>query len=967
MTTQRRISKYQSLKCRQTIAASPATAPNVFDEFIFRDKASPGRSSDRGCTGCLFPECQPCTYPSLQVKGHNRLEVVLDLDERHLLHLQQVFPIWNDIKNQAMIHDGRVEFQTKNSGYGGNDSNPRRASVKCYNCNARGHYARDCPKPKVHDVKYFKEQLLLEMKYESGGTLNDEENDFMLDYACANETLEELIVANLEGEDFVTAPRDPNLYTIFIFKLAASSPTLEFLWAEAIATAYFTQNRSLIHTRYNKTPYELIKEVSDDSATNTLNNEDTPSSSSITVEEDEAPQIVTSLEEPISNEATTPVSDENANEQVQEDIATFNDNDFFNLFHSPVLYTNAEMCMCVLTVSTTKLKNIKEAMIDHNWIESMQDELNWFKRLDVWELVERPVGRNIIAVKWLWKNKTNAENMVIRNKSRLVAKGYGQEEGIDFEESFAPVTKLKVFRIFVAYAAHKNFPTYQMDVTMTFLNGSLKEDVFESGFKLIAYLDADHAGCNDDCKSTSEDIRFLGDKLVSWSSKNAIAISCNLVQHPRTKHINILYHFIKEHVEKVIIMNLRQQQPIISADQLVPKVQRIGRCNNYAMLQNISCLPKCKIVGQLLLDHESIDSAFARFNTIITSQKALDEGCSSKNYVRKFLRSLHPKWRVKVMAIEESKDLTSLSPLKVHEMINKKYSEIVKAKGERKSLALKAKKESSEDEEYVMTVKDFKKFFKRRGSDEEYDEKAKDETCLVAQASNEELVRNLPKLKFDQHFCDACKNGKQAHAKNIVSNTKCLELLHMDLFGPSAIRSYEGNLYTLVIVDDYSRKPTLDYFKVFGSKCFILNTKYYLTKFDPKSYECLILGYSQNSKAYIILNKHTMKIKESLNVTFDETPIRSKTSPLVDDDLDEEEEAIKVNKKKKLKNDIEDETLKIDDAVNIRESRNHPLENVIGNLNQRTLRSQDQNQSNFFCFISTIEPKNVNEALKNES
>ncbi|GJR68782.1 retrovirus-related pol polyprotein from transposon TNT 1-94 [Tanacetum coccineum] len=162
------------------------------------------------------------------------------------------------------------------------------------------------------------------------------------------------------------------------------------------------------------------------------------------------------------------------------------------------------------------------------------------------------------------------------------------------------------------------------------------------------------------------------------------------------------------------------------------------------------------------------------------------------------------------------------------------------------------------------------------------------------------------------------------------------------------------------------RKPTLDYFRVFGSKCFILNTKDYLTKFDPKSYEGIFLGYSQNSKAYIILNKHTRKVEESLNVTFDETPPPSKTSPLVDDDLDEEE-AIKVTEKKNLENDIEDETLEIDEIVNIKESRNHPLENVIGNLNQRTLRSQAQNQSNFFCFISTIKPKNVNEALGDES
>ncbi|GJZ44854.1 retrovirus-related pol polyprotein from transposon TNT 1-94 [Tanacetum coccineum] len=320
----------------------------------------------------------------------------------------------------------------------------------------------------------------------------------------------------------------------------------------------------------------------------------------------------------------------------------------------------------------------------------------------------------------------------------------------------------------------------------------------------------------------------------------------------------------------------------------------------------------------VISEDESIDSAFARFNIISTSLKALDEGLTS-------------------LSLDEL-----IENLKVHEMIIKKDSEIVKAKGERKSLALKAKKESSdeecstsgsEDEEYSMAVRDFKKFFKKRDSDsgEEDDEKAKDETCLVAKASSEiclgvnlepdewikdtrcskhmtgnrklfstykeynggnvifgsnlrgniigkgyisennsevvkdgkvigrgirkkglyvmklgnkpedkiclatidenstlwhkrlghanmhfiqslasmDLVRNLTMLNFDQHFCDACKIRKQARtshkAKNVVSMTRCLELLHMDIFGPSVVQSYGGNLYTLVIVDDYSR------------------------------------------------------------------------------------------------------------------------------------------------------------------
>ncbi|GJV75014.1 zf-CCHC domain-containing protein [Tanacetum coccineum] len=130
-------------------------------------------------------------------------------------------------------------------------------------------------------------------------------------------------------------------------------------------------------------------------------------------------------------------------------------------------------------------------------------------------------------------------------------------------------------------------------------------------------------------------------------------------------------------------------------------------------------------------EEESIDNAFAKFNTTITSLKALDESFSSKNCVKKFLRALHPKWRMKVMAIEESKNLTTLSldeligNLKVYEEVIKKDVEMVKGKKEQsRSLALKVKKEvsdedssssDSEDEEYAMAVKEFKKFFKRRG------------------------------------------------------------------------------------------------------------------------------------------------------------------------------------------------------------------------------------------------------------
>ncbi|GKA94149.1 retrovirus-related pol polyprotein from transposon TNT 1-94 [Tanacetum coccineum] len=765
-------------------------------------------------------------------------------------------------------------------------------------------------------------------------------------------------------------------------------------------------------------------------------------------------------------------------------------------------------------------------------------------------------------------------------------------------------------------------------------------------------LDLWHVITNDDFQPIQQNPKTKLDEVVAFE-KQSDNLKKKLAKNNKDKMV--IYNALpRKEYERIFMCNTAKE---------IWKTSLITHQGNNQVKDNKIDLLVQQYEQFVISEDESINSAFARFNTIITSLKALDEGYSSKNYVRKFLKAIHPKWRANVTAIEDSKDLTSLSldelieNLKVHEMVIKKDSEIVKAKRERKSLALKAKKESSdeecstsgsEDEEYAMAVRDFKKFFKRRGrfviqprndknafqrsrddkngkgdrkyfrcgdpnhligeclkplkdknkrafvegswsdSGEEVDEKVKDKTCLVAQASNEiclgvdlepdewikdsgcskhmtgnrklfstykaynggnvifgsnlrgniigkgtisndslkidnvehvdnlrfnllsigqicdnkcrvtfsehdseitkdgkvigrgirkkglyvmklgnkpkdqiclatidenstlwhrrlghanmrliqslaskELVRNLPKLKFDQHFCDACKMGKQAHvshkAKNIVSTTRCLELLHMDLFGPSAVRSYGGNRYTLVIVDDYSRytwtrflkdkteafdqfeifsrqiqnqlgcsivsirtdhgrefdnevqfgefcnangithnfsaprtpqsngvverknrtlqemsrtmlneqslpqkfwcnavdtstyilnrilirsilrktpyellrgrKPTLYYFRVFGSKCFILNTKDYLTKFDPKSYECVFLGYSQNSKACIILNKHTRKVKESLNVTFDETPPPSMTSPLVDDDLDEEE-AIKVTKKK---------------------------------------------------------------------
>ncbi|GKB05863.1 retrovirus-related pol polyprotein from transposon TNT 1-94 [Tanacetum coccineum] len=317
-------------------------------------------------------------------------------------------------------------------------------------------------------------------------------------------------------------------------------------------------------------------------------------------------------------------------------------------------------------------------------------------------------------------------------------------------------------------------------------------------------------------------------------------------------------------------------------------------------------------------EEESIDNAFARFNTIITSLKALDESFSSKHYVRKFLRALHPKWRAKVTTIEESKNLTSLSldeligNLKVYKVIIKKDSEMVKGKREQnRSLALKAKKESSdedssnsdsEDEEYAMAVKEFKKFFKRRGR-------------FARQPRDE-------RKSFQRSRSD--KDGK--------SESKCFRCGDPNHFIGECPKSSRSNNQKAFIGGAWSDSGEDEEEKAKVETCLVAQAS-----------NEICLGINLEPDEWIKdsgCSKH-MTVEESLNVTFDETPPPSKTSPLEDDDL-VEEEAIEVSKTRPLGNNLEDKSLENNEIINIKESKSHPLENV-------------------------IESKNINKALKDES
>nr|GEY02833.1 hypothetical protein [Tanacetum cinerariifolium] len=279
--------------------------------------------------------------------------------------------------------------------------------------------------------------------------------------------------------------------------LSASKLPL-FFWAEAIATTCYTQNRSIIILTHDKTPYHIINDrkasikhlhifyVSSSADSHVPSQQELDLLFGLLYDEFfnagsnlQDKQPTTNIQSTSAPSTHTYVhAEKNTNDQAEEHLP---DDEFTNSLctqpqevaesssHNieqvrgnpsrPVqtrrqLATNPDMCMFALTMSTAEPKNINEAMTDSAWIEAMQEELHQFDKLQ------------------------DEHQTVIRNKARLIAKGYAQEEGIDFRESFAPVARLKAVQIFLAYAAHKSFPIYQMDVKTAFLNGPLKEEIY---------------------------------------------------------------------------------------------------------------------------------------------------------------------------------------------------------------------------------------------------------------------------------------------------------------------------------------------------------------------------------------------------------------------------------------------------------------------------------------------------------
>ncbi|GJT21651.1 putative ribonuclease H-like domain-containing protein [Tanacetum coccineum] len=172
--------------------------------------------------------------------------------------------------------------------------------------------------------------------------------------------------------------------------------------------------------------------------------------------------------------------------QTRKMLKNLKEHGFVSTIQQRTNYKDLQNYLFACFLSQEEPKKVIHALKDPSWIEAMQEELLQFKLQEVWTLVDLPNGKRAIGSKWVFKNKKDERGIVIRNKARLVAQGYTQEEGIDYDEVFAPVARIEAIRLFLAYASFKDFVVYQMDVKSAFLYGKIEEEVYvyqPSGFE----------------------------------------------------------------------------------------------------------------------------------------------------------------------------------------------------------------------------------------------------------------------------------------------------------------------------------------------------------------------------------------------------------------------------------------------------------------------------------------------------
>ncbi|GJR71694.1 putative ribonuclease H-like domain-containing protein [Tanacetum coccineum] len=205
---------------------------------------------------------------------------------------------------------------------------------------------------------------------------------------------------------------------------------------------------------------------------------------------------------PVSPILTTRIHKDHLIEQIIRDIhsapqtrrmtMSVTEQAMFSSVQQRINYKDFQNYLFACFLSQEEPKKVIQALKDPSWIEAMQEELLQFKLQQVWTLVELPNGKRAIGTKWIYRNKKDERGIVVRNKARLVAQGYTQEEGIDYDEVFDPIASIEAIRLFLAYASFKDFVVYQMDVKSTFMYGKIEKEVYvcqASGFEDPEFLD----------------------------------------------------------------------------------------------------------------------------------------------------------------------------------------------------------------------------------------------------------------------------------------------------------------------------------------------------------------------------------------------------------------------------------------------------------------------------------------------
>nr|GEV39809.1 reverse transcriptase domain-containing protein [Tanacetum cinerariifolium] len=451
-------------------------------------------------------------------------------------------------------------------------------------------------------------------------------------------------IRNLEGVDLLTRSRGKNLYTPSLGDMMASSPvcllskaskTKSWLWIRRLSHLNFGTINHLARYDLVRAPevIALIAEVvapepaaSTGSPSSTIVDQDAPSpSNSQTTPETQSPIIPNDAEEENHNLNVAhmnnnpffgiPIlevpSDESSSTDIihiivhpDHQISEHNrkwtmDHPLKNIIGElarPVstklqLHEEALFCYYDAFLTTVEPKMYKDALTQSCWIKAMQEELNEFERLGVYELLPRPDKVMVITLKWIYKVKLDELGGILKNKAQLVIHGYRQEDGIDFEESFAPVARLEAIRIFLAFAAHMNMVVFQIDMNTVFLNGNLRKEVYVSqpgsGYPMVekSKLDEDKEGKVVDpshyrgmigtliyltvsrpglqfaicmcaryqARPTEKHLHTMRIMLVVKIHVVAHLVVYNFWEIDLSNHIDNRYHFIKEHVENGVI------------------------------------------------------------------------------------------------------------------------------------------------------------------------------------------------------------------------------------------------------------------------------------------------------------------------------------------------------------------------------------------------------------------------------